>query len=90
MRLKAESRMRVAIKRKSSSGALAIENVRTLPSASVSGGSTSVRSMYWPAWKVKATRLLEPECQRALGHLDPVQELYEGGPHGGALLCRAR
>src|SRR5947207_6663865 len=46
--------MRVATKRRSSSGALAIENVRMFPSASVSGGSMSVRLMYWPALKVKA------------------------------------
>src|SRR5262245_35472515 len=54
-RLKAVSRMRVATMSLSSSGALAIENVRTLPSASVSGGSMSVRMRYCPALKVKPT-----------------------------------
>src|ERR1044071_2820653 len=52
-RLKAVSLIRVANRRYSSSGALAIENDLMLPSASVSGGSISVRSIYWPGlnWK---------------------------------------
>src|SRR5207247_11165266 len=46
---------------------------------------TSIRLMYWPALKVKAPGLRtgRPACARPL---DPVQELYEGGPHGGAPL----
>ena len=44
-RLKAVSLIRVAIMRSFSKGALAIENVRELPSASISGGLSKVRSI---------------------------------------------
>ena len=43
------SRMRVAINRSGSKGALAMEKARVLPPASVSGGFISVRSIDWPA-----------------------------------------
>src|SRR5665213_3603798 len=48
-RLNAVSRIRVATIRVSSLGPLAIEKLRTLPSESVSGGSSKVMSRYWPA-----------------------------------------
>jgi hypothetical protein len=51
-RLKADSRIRVVIMISGSSGALAIENVRLLPLASVSGGSISANETYWPALNV--------------------------------------
>lgn len=47
-RLNAVSRMRVAMVICSSKGALAIENVRIFPSASVSGGSSNVKSSDCP------------------------------------------
>ena len=47
-RLKAVSLIRVAIMRSLSKGALAIENAREFPSASVSGGFSRVRSIDWP------------------------------------------
>src|ERR1017187_2441120 len=47
--LNAVSRIRVATIRVSSLGPLAIEKLRTLPSESVSGGSSKVMSRYWPA-----------------------------------------
>ena len=43
--------MRVAIMRAGSPGAEAIVNVRFGPFESVSGGSTIVTSMFWPALK---------------------------------------
>src|ERR1035441_2997776 len=52
-RLNAVSRIRVATIRVSSSGPLAIENVRVFPSASVSGGSHRVISRDWPASNVQ-------------------------------------
>src|SRR5579884_2442895 len=51
-RLKAEPRIRVAIRRVSSCGALASENVWVFPAASVSGGSINVKSTVWPDLKV--------------------------------------
>jgi hypothetical protein len=51
--LKAVSRIRVATMRASSYGALAIENSRTLPSASVSTGLSSVMSIHCPGLKAK-------------------------------------
>jgi hypothetical protein len=59
--------MRVATMSVSSSGALATENVRTLPSASVSGGSRSVRVMNWPALKVNPSGL---RADGVTGHVD--------------------
>src|SRR5215469_2238248 len=67
-RLKAVSRMRVANISRSSNGALAIENVRTFPSESVSGGFTNVRSEDHqcqvgglPGSEFESRRLLEME-----------------------------
>src|SRR5579885_2693185 len=51
-RLKAEPRIRVAIRRVSSCGALASENVWVFPVASVAGGSINVKSTVWPELKV--------------------------------------
>ena len=52
-RLNAVSRMRVATIRVSSWGALAMENDRTFPSASISEGSSKVMSRYWPDLNVQ-------------------------------------
>src|ERR1017187_224379 len=51
-RLKAVSRMRVMKTNLYAKGALAMENVRVFPSASVSGGAVRVTSANWPALKL--------------------------------------
>src|SRR6185312_16315742 len=80
LRLNAVSRRRVANMSSLSHGALAIENVRVLPSESVSGGSTSVRSAVWPALKLKSAGFcrLKASVPSATSDLFRNSTMYSG------------
>src|ERR1035441_8159168 len=96
-RLNAVSRIRVATIRVSSSGPLAIENVRVFPSASVSWGSHKVISRDWPASLLGFAQshierlarlecpvrwLFKAECGRAFRDFMPAHELGQSYRRG--------
>ena len=74
-RFNAVSRMRVANLSWSSNGALAIEKVRTFPSASVSGGFSNVAFNGLLGLEIKCRRLLKLKGHSSFRSVSSIQEL---------------